>query len=487
MILRYLYNEQLAQASYMVGCSATGEALVVDPNRDIDQYIRLAEQQGLRITAVTETHIHADFVSGSRELAARTGAQLYLSDEGTSEWKYSYAQEAGAVLVADGNSFKVGNVKVDVVHTPGHTPEHISFLITDTAGADQPMGVFTGDFVFVGDVGRPDLLEKAAGITGTMEAGARQLFATIQRFRELPNHLQVWPGHGAGSACGRALGAVPQSTVGYEKLYNWAFQTRDESEFVRAVLLGQPEPPTYFAQMKRVNREGPALVSDLPLPGRLDNGSLEEALRQGAIVVDTRPAEAYGKGFIPGTINISSGSAFLTWSGWLLPYDRPFALIVEESQAENALQQLRLIGFDNVEGYWTPDVLEEWKSQGRELSTLNRVSAAEARRLVEEGSVAVLDVRGASENAEGRIAGSTNIPLGYLQSRLDELPGGKPVLVHCAGGVRSAIAASLLAGRGDTDVVDLQGGFSDWQAAGNPVERGVRESQLRDEPAAAHA
>ena len=200
MILKRFYDEKLAQTSYLIGCAATGDALIVDPNRDVDQYIRTAEAEGVEITHVTETHIHADFVSGARELAERTGARLYLSDEGDADWKYAFAKDAGARLVRDGDRLMVGNVRLEVVHTPGHTPEHISFVVTDTPAGAGPWGILTGDFVFVGDVGRPDLLEKAAGVKGAMEAGARTLFRSLDRFRALPDHLQVWPGHGAGSA-----------------------------------------------------------------------------------------------------------------------------------------------------------------------------------------------------------------------------------------------------------------------------------------------
>jgi len=214
MLLKYFNDSKLAQASYMVGCAQTGEALVVDPARDVTQYMQAAEQEGLRITHVTETHIHADFVSGSRELAARTGAMIYLSEMGGPEWQSAYAGENNVIPVHDGDAWMVGNIRIEVVHTPGHTPEHISFLVTDTAGADEPIGVFTGDFIFVGDVGRPDLLEEAAGMLGTKEVGARQQFSSVARFKDMPDYLQIWPGHGAGSACGKALGAIPSTTLG---------------------------------------------------------------------------------------------------------------------------------------------------------------------------------------------------------------------------------------------------------------------------------
>jgi len=265
MLLRYFYDDRLAQASYMVGCARSGEALIVDPMRHIQPYLAAAQKEGLRITHIVETHIHADFVSGARELAAATDARIYLSDMGPSEWKYAYADDPRVVLVRDGDHFMVGNIRIDVLHTPGHTPEHISFMVTDTAGADKPMGVFTGDFIFVGDVGRPDLLEEAAGQAGTKVPGAKQQFASVQRFKALPDYLQIWPGHGAGSACGKALGAIPSTTLGYEKLFNPAFQFTDEAAFVDWLLSGQPEAPRYFAQMKRVNKLGPALLCDLSL------------------------------------------------------------------------------------------------------------------------------------------------------------------------------------------------------------------------------
>ena len=243
MFLRHFYDERLAQASYLLGCQHTGEAVVVDPSRRVDQYVQAAKRQGLRIAHVTETHIHADFVSGARELAHETGARLYLSGLGGDDWSYGYGAEVGATLLHDGSRIRVGRVELSVIPTPGHTPEHLAYLVTDTVAAREPMGAFTGDFLFVGDVGRPDLLERAANQKGTMEASARRLFSSLQRFRSLPDFLQIWPGHGAGSSCGKSLGAVPQSTLGYEKLTNWAFLVDDEDRFVRQVLEGQPDPP----------------------------------------------------------------------------------------------------------------------------------------------------------------------------------------------------------------------------------------------------
>jgi len=243
MFIKRFFEPKLAQASYLIVCQGKGQAVVIDPNRDVDQYIQAAAAEGAKITHVTETHIHADFCSGARELAARSGGTLYLSDEGDADWKYAFAKDDGAVLVKNGDHLTVGNIDLEVLHTPGHTPEHISFLITDRAAADEPIAAATGDFIFVGDVGRPDLLEKAANMKGTMEVGARILWKSLEAFRGRPDWLQIWPGHGAGSACGKGISAIPHSTLGYEKRFNWAFQCKTEQEFVDNVLAGQPDPP----------------------------------------------------------------------------------------------------------------------------------------------------------------------------------------------------------------------------------------------------
>jgi hydroxyacylglutathione hydrolase len=475
MFFQRFYDTKLAQASYLIGCQRTGEAVVVDPNRDVQQYIDAATREGLRVTHVTETHIHADFVSGARELAQRTGAQLLLSDEGDANWKYAYATAAGARLVRAGDHFMVGNIRLDVLHTPGHTPEHLSFLVTDTPAAAGPWGILTGDFVFVGDVGRPDLLEKAAGHTGTMESAARTLFRSLEGFRALPDHLQVWPGHGAGSACGKALGAVPSTTVGYEKIGNWGVATTDEDEFVRMVLAGQPEPPKYFAEMKRINKEGPRILGGLPRPVRLPAPQLEPLVRQGAPVVDTRPAAAFAEGHVPGTINLPLNPGFTTWAGWLLPYDRDVYLLVDgagcEHCVETAVRDLAMIGLDRVAGVFGADVLDAWTAAGRALATVAQTTPAEAAAMIARGEAAVVDVRGRAEWEAGHLPGVPNIPVGYLAERLAELPTDRPLVVHCQGGARSAIAASVLQARGFTNVVNLVGGYAAWQQAGLPVTR----------------
>lgn len=473
MLLKRIYDTNLAQASYLIGCVATGEALVVDPHRDVEQYMRAAADEGLRVTHVTETHIHADFVSGSRELAQRTGAQLLLSDEGDADWKYAFAAESGARLLHDGDVFMVGNLKIEVLHTPGHTPEHISFLVTDTLATDRPMGAITGDFVFVGDVGRPDLLEKAAKVMGTMEAGARTLFRSIQRFKTFPDYLQIWPGHGAGSACGKALGAVPFSTLGYEKIANWGFQIENEAEFVGAVLEGQPEPPKYFADMKRINKEGPKALGGFHRPAMLPADAIDAVLAEGMTVVDTRPAPDFAAGHIPGTINIPLDRSFNTWAGWLVSFDQDFYLIAS-SGIDEAVRDLAMIGLDRVAGYFETGVIDSWSGPDRDLAIIHQVSPAELAEQMKRDEVTVIDVRGHTEWEAGHLPGVQNIPVGYITERIAELPVSKPVVVQCQAGSRSAIAASLLQARGLTNVMNLTGGYTAWVARNLPVEREER-------------
>src|SRR5690349_385211 len=472
MIFKRLFDTKLAQASYLIGCPESGEALVIDPNRSLDRYLRAAAEDHLRIAHVTETHIHADFVSGARELAQRTGARLYLSGMGGADWQYDFASEANVSLLEDGSRFSVGRVVLDVVHVPGHTPEHLSFLVTDGASATEPMGALTGDFVFVGDVGRPDLLERAARMAGTMEAGARQLFRSLQRLAPLPDYLQIWPGHGAGSACGKSLGAVPQSTLGYERRFNWAFGVHDEDEFVRAVLAGQPDPPRYFAEMKRINRDGPRIRGDAARPPAVDGAALARALADGAPVVDTRAARVYADRAIPGTLNIPANRAFATYAGSLLPYDRDFYLIADDrgNSVGELLRTLAGIGLDRVAGFAGIDVLDQWQAAGREVTATSRLDLRQTADALAAGQGALLDVRSRAEWAAGHLPGAVNLPLGELEQRLDEVPRGRPLIVQCQTGARAAIAVSLLKARGLEEVVLYTGGFAEWSAAGQPVE-----------------
>ncbi|MDQ6738068.1 MAG: MBL fold metallo-hydrolase [Gemmatimonadota bacterium] len=477
MLLRRFYDDNLAQASYLVGCAATGEAIVVDPNLDTQQYIAAAAAEGLLVTHVSETHIHADFVSGSVSLARQTGARLLLSGEGGADWQYSASALEDATTLRAGDTFMVGNIRFDVLHTPGHSPEHLSFVMTDTRATSHPMGALTGDFIFVGDVGRPDLLERAARQTGTMEISARQLFKSLQKFRSLPDYLQLWPGHGAGSACGKALGAVPSSSLGYEKIANWAFAITDENEFARTVLAGQPESPLYFAMMKRINKEGSGRPLTGTLPPELPAADVDSiGAGRRTVLIDMRPAPAFAAGSVRGAISIPLNRSFARWVGEFAPYDRDIALIVADGDIallSTAIRDLALIGLDRVTGYFSA---KQVVANARASGTLERVPQLSATSLVdalESGDVAVLDVRSDAEFASGHLAGALNIPMRELEARSHEVPRERPVVVHCQSGARSAIAVSVLRARGFENVMNLTGGISEWRREQLPVELGA--------------
>ncbi len=476
MLLKYFYNTKLAHASYLVGCQATGEALIVDPGRDVDLYMKAAEAHDMHLAAVTETHIHADFVSGARELADRTGARLYLSDAGDAHWKYRYAAAYDHRLVQEGDTFMVGNIRLEVLHTPGHTPEHIALLLTDTAGANRPMGIFSGDFVFVGAVGRPDLLEKAAGVSGAALEGARQIFRSLQRFKQLPDYLQLWPAHGAGSACGKGLGAVPSSTVGYEKLFNPALAFEDEDTFVAYILADQPEPPRYFAIMKRVNKEGPRLLHGWPTPEHLPAGRLPALLQQGALVIDTRPTEAFAGRHLPGVINIPL-SQLCAWGGWFVADNQPIYLLIAGQDMPTAVRDLTYIGIDHIAGYFEPEAIETLAESGHRLQTYAVETPDRLASRILRGEVEVVDVRGQTEWEEGHIPGAHHLMLGYLWEAAPGLINGKPLALVCRSGNRSAIGASILQARGASEVINLQGGMRDWALAGLPIVRPSTISQ----------
>lgn len=439
MIIRNFYDVKLSQASYLIGCGATGEAIVIDPLRDIAQYLDMAESQNLRITAVTETHIHADYLSGTRELAAATGARVYLSDEGGPDWTYAFASDPNVTLMKNAHRITVGNLSLDALHTPGHTPEHMAFLLTDHPVSETPHSLFTGDFIFVGDVGRPDLLERAANIAGTMEKGARTLFQSLQRLGDLPDGLLLWPAHGAGSACGKSLGGSPVTSLGYERRTNWAFLVKNEDKFVDEVLSGQPEPPTYFKMMKTLNRQGPAVLGSLPKIGKVDQpvGRL----------VDARPHDEVRAGLFEGTLAIPEGKSFTNWAGWLLSYDQPVTLIaVDQEGADLAARDMATVGLDVVAGWVSPNDLS-----GRGHAPIETLVARDLN--MED---LVVDIRGINERIAERMEGTVHIPLGTLRDRLGELPRDRRIVVHCASGGRTPTAYSILKGAGFR-VADLGG------------------------------
>ncbi|RAP23534.1 hypothetical protein C2W64_03043 [Brevibacillus laterosporus] len=479
MLLRYFYNEQLAQASYLVGCQRTGEAVVIDPQRDITAYLRIAQQEGLRIVGALETHIHADFVSGARELAHQAQATLYLSGEGGPDWQYESLDSVTHQIIYNGDTLSVGNLRLEVMHTPGHTPESLSFLLQDYGIAGpQPIGIFTGDFVFVGDVGRPDLLEKAAGQMGTAEVGARQMYQSLQRFKEWEDYLQIWPGHGAGSACGKALGAIPSSTVGYEKRYNPALSFTDEGRFVTWLLDGQPEPPRYFARMKKVNKKGAPLIADIAQPKELQMNPdvLQDLLASEAILLDTRPAQAFAQKHLRGSLSIPHQRSFCTWAGWLIDEKTPLFVLGKKEDHQQILHDLQAVGIDHVLAIGDSEPIQKNNDLSSLLKDMQEMDVVTATPLVYHQDVTLLDVRNPSEWLEGHLPHAVHVPLGSLQERLGVISKGKPILVQCRSGARSAIAVSLLESKGFENLINLKGGILAWEQAG--LETRISENNL---------
>ncbi len=456
MFLERVYDEDLAQASYLVACQATGEALVVDPRRDVAVYLGTAARRGLRVVKVTETHVHADYLSGSRELAARSGATLYLSGEGGRDWQYGF----GDVTLADGDTLELGNLTVTALHTPGHTPEHLSFLVTDRATSDQPGFLLSGDFVFVGDVGRPDLLDEVAGGEDTREAGARQLFDSLQtKFLTLPDYVQVWPGHGAGSACGKALGALPSSTVGYERRFAWwadHLGRGDEAGFVRELLDGQPDAPRYFGRMKRHNRAGPALLGERPALEEVSALSLEPRLNRDLVLVDTRPREAFLAASVPGSLHLPAGK-HATYAAYVLEPDRderPLVVLARNrAQAHELRDKLSRVGVDRVAGFVTT-------LDGLSLAPVPTLSVDEFEAL---DAPFVLDVRTAAEYGGGHLPGGVQVHAGRVLSERARLPTDRPIVLHCQSGARATVAGSALRAAGFDNVVELEGSYAAWR------------------------
>lgn len=465
MFFQHVYDKSLAQGSYLIGCQATDEAIVIDAQRDIDVYLDIAKQNNLRITHITETHIHADFLCGSRELAAVSGATMYLSDEGGEDWQYQFPHRG----LKDGDMIAVGNLTLEVMHTPGHTPESISFLLTDLPATQKPVMVFTGDFVFVGDIGRPDLLEKAAGLIGTKEAGAKQMFQSLKKFSALPEYVQVWSAHGAGSACGKALGAVHSSTVGYEKIRNWAFQYgEDEKGFTDYLLADQPEPPKYFAMMKLLNKMPRTLLIEVPKYPKLSKAQFLSAYEKGIKIIDTRNKADFAKGFIAGSLNIQGNSSFSTWCGWLLNYQEQFMLVADDSQMEDLTRKLMRIGLDNIYGY-----ISNINDLDMELQAADVISLEEFKTYIGKENVQIVDVRGASEYEAGHVEGAENIFVGTLPDNLDKISKDKQVVIHCLAGDRSAVAYSILAKNGVKNVKNFSGGMKEWLAANGKTINGT--------------
>ncbi|WP_257351410.1 MBL fold metallo-hydrolase [Pseudalkalibacillus decolorationis] len=471
MLLRSFYDEKLAQASYLVGCQSAGKAIVIDPARNIEPYLKMAEENGLVITGVAETHIHADFVSGALEIAARANATVYQSGLGGEDGTYCSLSGINQVFLNDQDRITIGNVTLEVMHTPGHTPEHISYIVTDGAKANQPIGIFSGDFIFAGDVGRPDLLEKAVGVANASQEGARQMFRSVQRIKTLGDYLQIWPGHGSGSACGKALGAIPSTTLGYEKSFNPAFSYDNEEEFISYLLADQPEPPAYFSIMKKVNGEGADLLSDLAPNKKMgaSRAKINEVLNENGILIDVRSADQFASGHIPGSINIPYEKSFLNWTGSLIQYDCPLYLIAEDHQLVTLVPDLHSIGLDKIKGWFSTKAVQIYEADGGSIETYEEAAPSKLIEDVKNQRVTLIDVRNLAERKTNHIDYSVHIVLGDLPKRIAEISTDKPIVIHCASGKRSAIATSILQANGIKNVSNLRGGIIEWELGNCPT------------------
>ncbi|MEC8141343.1 MAG: MBL fold metallo-hydrolase [Bacteroidota bacterium] len=446
MFFEQIFEEKLAQYSYVIGCQKSGEAIVIDPMRDIERYNKLVTKHGLTIVAAADTHIHADYISGLREFAAR-GIKVYASDEGGVNWKYEWLKNSdyNYEFLTDNDIFKIGNIIFKAVHSPGHTPEHISYLVSDGATTEEPMGICSGDFIFVGDVGRPDLLESAAGMEGLMEKSARTLYKSLDKFKDLASYVQVWPGHGAGSACGKALGSVPDSTVGYEMRFNNSIRAAiTEQDFVDYILDGQPEPPLYFARMKRDNKMGPRVLGEISIPQKMTADEFVNAINSDefAVVIDTRGRHEFMANHLKGALFAPVNKAFNTTVGSFVMEDEHIYLVVEEEKLHEAILDLIRIGLDYINGYITPSEL--YAKQDLKMITTETITFEEFDSYNESDNYRVLDVRKGSEHVIGAIPGALNFAHTRIVENLDKIPTDKPLLIHCKVGGRAAYTSALL-------------------------------------------
>ncbi|WP_349826921.1 MBL fold metallo-hydrolase [Brevibacterium litoralis] len=470
MLLERIYDEDLAQASYLIGCQAEGKALVVDPRRDHAVYERIATAHGMTITGATETHIHADYLSGTRELARATGAQMYVSDEGGPDWTYG-TEFDGATRMKNGHRIQLGNITVEAVHTPGHTPEHMSFLITDGAQADKPGFMLTGDFVFVGEVGRPDLLDAAAGGVDTRFRGAQDLFLSLRDvFLTLPDYVQVLPGHGSGSACGKSLGAVPTTTVGYERTFSWwaPFLAEGDMEgFVDHVLSDQPDPHAYFARMKVENRTGPVLLPDAEDLVEHSAESLTAAMADDTVILlDTRGHGEVHAGTVKGSLTIPGLPKSASFASWIVdPAREKRSIVVLAADADEASayrDHLRRVGIDSVTGYIS-------SLDGLALTPPEVIEPEDLDAALTDGGL-LLDVRNSSEYTRGHLPGAVNLSGGRVMWHLHDLPtpGTETLYTYCQAGLRNAVVSSALR-RAGHEVVEIKGSYSAWAALDGSV------------------
>jgi hydroxyacylglutathione hydrolase len=460
LIFERVLTDGIAAISYLIGDDEEGTAAVIDPRPDVEIYLELARKNGVSITHIFETHIHADLVSGSRELADRTQtAKIYASSEGGAEYGFSVEP------VKDGDEFKFGALVLTARHTPGHTPEHVSYVAADEEHPEFPWGLFTGDSLFVNSAGRPDLLGRDA------DKLASQLYDTLWEFYgKLDDSVIIHPSHGSGSPCGADIGDRLESTIGFEKRFNPYYQRKERQTFVDYALSTPPPEPTYYKRMKKINATGPEVLGRLPIIPALPPKTFKEIVDgKSAPLVDTRTMLAFGGGHIDGALNIAASPILSIWAGWLLDPAKPILLVLEsDADVEKVAQLFVRTGYTKFAGYLVGG-MKAWQNAGYPLRELPQMTIHELQD--SRNGLQVLDVRGPAEWKNGRIPGAQHIFLPHLQKRSGELDRERPVLVYCATGYRASLAASLLQQEGFTDVRNLPGSFHAWKAAKFPVEK----------------
>lgn len=463
MLLERIEDEGLAQYSYIAGSRDAAEVAVVDPRRDIDIYLDWCRQHGARIVLILETHIHADFASGARALAAQTGATLLESIHDRGE---SFHVTHPHRDIAHGERVSVGGIDLEAVHTPGHTPEHLSFLIFERECA-EPAAMLSGDFLFVNSVGRPDLLgdEESADL-------ASQLYESVQRLQSYHDALAIFPGHGAGSMCGSGMGQTPTTTLGQERQRNpYLAQGLSREAFVHRVLQSAPPFPPYYRRMKRINAEGPPILDQLPGQRALDVAEFHRRVQAGHVVIDLRDQTRFGAGHIPGAFGIGADKMLSMWAAWVVPYDTPLLLVGDESKLEESTRALIRVGLDDVRGFLQGG-MSAWSDAGLPVARTPQLAPMELQRQLTRGDrPQVLDVRTDDEWREGHLTGALHIMGGYLSERVGEVPRDRPLVVMCGSGYRSTIAASVLERAGFTDIANLTGGMKAWKDAGLETTR----------------
>jgi hydroxyacylglutathione hydrolase len=455
MYFEQFYLGCLAHASYLL--ASDGEAVVVDPQRDVELYLQAAADHGLMIRHIFESHLHADFVSGHRELAARTGATIYMGAQAGATFPH--------VPVSDGFQLKFGKASIRVLETPGHTPESICMVVTDEEKSPLPWAVLTGDTLFIGDVGRPDLSPRH-----TPKELAGLLYDSLHtKLLTLPDSVLVYPAHGAGSLCGKNMRAERSSTIGTERLTNYALQIKSREEFVAQLTSNLPARPEYFLKDAEINRTGAAPLSDLPPLRAITPSELQAMLSAGELALDVRPNDEFAAGHVPGSVNIALGGQFASWAGTVLGLSAHPVLIAEsDEQLEEARLRLTRVGIEVLDGYLAGGVTA-WKQAGLSIATISQMTASELGAQLKSGAVQILDVRREPEWDAGRIEGANWWPLDNFRVSPPEMDHESPIAVHCKGGYRSMIASSLLQRAGFKNVINVVGGFDAWQQAKLPT------------------